>query len=359
MRRLEKSPPAKRSNSPLPILRTASQSQSTYCREYGIYRLRIDEKTISILVVLSVRRDVRTPFNPADESGHNLSIILFLKAMGRGRLQVLVLRLCWTCMVSTAVTLRSSSAFIHPRACFVAGFSSSSLNLRNRKTANAKCCLPRSRLFSLSSSSSDTMSNNNNNAVNYDNNNDNSDDAYFGRFVIPAASIFYRSPNELSIAFVNLRPIVDGHVLVMSARSVARLEDLTNEEHDDIWRTVRVVQGILKEQYADNATAATTDSDKTTSASSLSFNVAVQDGRAAGQSVPHVHVHILPRSSGDFARNDDVYQELEEWAPRPAAADTIGSSNAIDVPDDDQRRDRTREEMAQEAALYRKIIGTE
>jgi bis(5'-adenosyl)-triphosphatase len=198
-----------------------------------------------------------------------------------------------------------------------------------------------------------------NNAVNCDNNKGNSDDAYFGKFVIPAASIFYRSPtSELSIAFVNLRPIVPGHVLVMSARSVARLEDLTNEEHDDMWRTVRVVQDILKQQYAGKATAATTDSDKTTSssASSLSFNVAVQDGRAAGQSVPHVHVHILPRSSGDFARNDDVYQELEEWAPRPVAAASIGSSNAIDVPDDDQRRDRTREEMAQEAALYRKII---
>jgi bis(5'-adenosyl)-triphosphatase len=206
------------------------------------------------------------------------------------------------------------------------------------------------------------MSNSSSNAVNCDNNNDNSDDAYFGKFIIPAASIFYRSPSELSIAFVNLRPIVPGHVLVMSARSVARLEDLTDEEHDDMWRTVRVVQGILKKQYTDEATtcAATTDSDKTTSssASSLSFNVAVQDGRAAGQSVPHVHVHILPRSSGDFARNDDVYQELEEWAPRPVAADTIGSSNAIDVPDDDQRRDRTREEMAQEAAMYREIIDS-
>jgi bis(5'-adenosyl)-triphosphatase len=201
------------------------------------------------------------------------------------------------------------------------------------------------------------------------NNNDNSDDAdadaYFGKFVIPAASIFYRSPGDLSIAFCNLRPIVPGHVLVMSARSVARLEDLTDEEHDDMWRTARVVQGILKQQYYDKATAATTDSDKTTSASSLSFNVAVQDGAAAGQSVPHVHVHILPRSPGDFARNDDVYQELEEWAPRVVAAASSGSGNAtvkktakIDVPEDDQRRDRTREEMANEAAMYREILCT-
>jgi bis(5'-adenosyl)-triphosphatase len=266
-------------------------------------------------------------------------------------------------MISTAVALRRSSAHIHTRACFVAGFSSSSLNLRNRKYANA--CLPRSRLFALSSSSSsNTMSSNNSNAANSDNNNDNSGDAYFGKFAIPAASIFYRSPSELSIAFVNLRPIVPGHVLVMSARAVARLEDLTDEEHDDMWRTVRVVQGILKQQYADNANAAKTASDKTasSSASSLSFNVAVQDGRAAGQSVPHVHVHILPRSSGDFARNDDIYQELEEWAPRAPVANTadaaVEDTAKLDVPDDDQRRDRTREEMAQEAAMYREILCT-
>jgi bis(5'-adenosyl)-triphosphatase len=262
-------------------------------------------------------------------------------------------------MISAAVAWRSTSALFHTRTCFVASFSSSSLSQRDRKSANA--CPPRSRLFSSSASLINTMpdNNNNSNAATNDNN-DNTEDAYFGKFVIPAASIFYRSPGTLSTAFVNLRPIVPGHVLVMSARSVARIEDLTDEEHDDLWRSVRVVQGILKQQYSEKATA--TDADKTTSTSLLSFNVAVQDGRAAGQSVPHVHVHILPRSSGDFARNDDIYQELEEWAPRAPVANTadaaVEDTAKLDVPDDDQRRDRTREEMAQEAAMYREILCT-
>jgi bis(5'-adenosyl)-triphosphatase len=98
--------------------------------------------------------------------------------------------------------------------------------------------------------------------------------------------------------------------------------------------------------------------------------VAVQDGRAAGQSVPHVHVHILPRSAGDFERNDDVYHELEVWAPRDACLNDNSNSNStnndddtaaaamkLTVPEDDQRRDRTREEMAQEAAMYRDILA--
>ena len=38
--------------------------------------------------------------------------------------------------------------------------------------------------------------------------------------------------------------------------------------------------------------------------------ISIQDGPSAGQTVPHVHVHILPRSSGDFENNDDIYNEL-------------------------------------------------
>ena len=103
-----------------------------------------------------------------------------------------------------------------------------------------------------------------------------SGDMKFGRFLIPNNSIFFRSSK--SAAFVNLRPIVPGHVLVMPERIVPTMDELTEEEYVDMWKSVRIVQAALRKQY--DATA---------------FNVAVQDGRAAGQSVPHVHVHILPR----------------------------------------------------------------
>jgi len=175
----------------------------------------------------------------------------------------------------------------------------------------------------------------------------------FGRFIIPKASIFYQSntkvdstdekdtsqnnPRVNSMAFVNLRPIVPGHVLVIPQRIVPLMSDLTLEEYVDMWTTVRQVQTLLTIEYP-KATA---------------FNVAVQDGKAAGQSVPHVHVHILPRHDKDFERNDDVYTELEEWAPRVTTSDTTTASKRLDVPDDDQRRDRTPQEMADEAERYR------
>lgn len=151
---------------------------------------------------------------------------------------------------------------------------------------------------------------------------------------------------------MNLRPIVPGHVLVIPEERVATMAELSMEAYIDMWTTVRAVQDVLRRHYAD-ATA---------------FNVAVQDGRAAGQSVPHVHVHILPRTGGDYQRNDDVYTDLETWAPRPAAQIANGiNENLVDdgsnnkkgtlhVPADKERRDRTIQEMTEEATLYRKIL---
>jgi len=158
----------------------------------------------------------------------------------------------------------------------------------------------------------------------------------FGRFKISPSQIFYRTKH--SFALVNLRPLVDGHVLVCSTRVTPHLSDLDTDEYVDLWTTVRSVQDALKRQYKCD-----------------SFNVAVQDGTAAGQSVPHVHVHILPRTDGDFERNDDVYDALENWAPR----DVPVTKKKLEVPEDDQRIDRTPEEMSAEASIYRALLNIE
>mmetsp|Transcript_17496 Transcript_17496/g.37954 ORF Transcript_17496/g.37954 Transcript_17496/m.37954 type:complete len:265 (+) Transcript_17496:71-865(+) len=167
----------------------------------------------------------------------------------------------------------------------------------------------------------------------------------FGRYVIDSSQIFYRSPSNLSTAIVNLRPIVPGHVLILSTRVAPLLKDLTDDEYCDLWQTVRKVQDMLDKKYG-------------SSNSPCSFNVAVQDGRSAGQSVPHVHVHILPRHDGDFERNDEVYDELEAWAPRAedgAAKKEMG--RGLDVLDDPDRMDRTMEQMKAEADAYRELMN--
>ena len=166
------------------------------------------------------------------------------------------------------------------------------------------------------------------------NNNNMGSDVMFGRFKILANQIFHRT--EHSFALVNLRPLVKGHVLVVSNRIAPLLSDLHDHEYDDLWRTVRKVQQALKKQYNCDA-----------------FNVAVQDGQSAGQSVPHVHVHILPRYNGDLERNDDIYDQLEMWAPREEDSQ---KKKRLEVPDDDERKDRTIEEMAEEAKIYQALM---
>ena len=156
----------------------------------------------------------------------------------------------------------------------------------------------------------------------------------FGRFKISPNQIFHKT--ELSYALVNLRPLVPGHVLVVSNRVAPLLSDLEEEEYDDLFRTVRVVQKVLKKQYKCDA-----------------FNVAVQDGQGAGQSVPHVHVHILPRYNTD-TEGDEIYNKLENWAPRDTEKRV---RPRLDVPDDSERRDRTEKEMADEAAIYKSLIN--
>lgn len=181
-----------------------------------------------------------------------------------------------------------------------------------------------------------------NQTPNNNNSNLSDGDKLFGKFVIPAASIFYQSTQnqqQSSFAFVNLRPIVQGHVLVCPTTIVPHLHELSYEEYTDLWKTVRVVQAILKETYPDTT----------------AFNVAVQDGAAAGQSVPHVHVHILPRAAGDFERSDDVYDALQAWAPRPELESTV----TLEVLPDEARQDRTRQQMADEAALYRQATAAQ
>ena len=161
----------------------------------------------------------------------------------------------------------------------------------------------------------------------------------FGKFKIPASHIFVKT--ELSFGFVNLRPIVPGHVLISPRRVVGRLKDLTEEEYTDLWSTVRTTQNMLVKRYGPSASA---------------FNVAVQDGAASGQSVPHVHVHILPRSQGDYQTNDHVHNELQEWAPRKEMTASQAGKATLDVPEDGDRNDRTPHQMAEEAAAYGDLL---
>ncbi|XP_060054686.1 vacuolar protein sorting-associated protein 26C isoform X4 [Erinaceus europaeus] len=115
----------------------------------------------------------------------------------------------------------------------------------------------------------------------------------FGQHLIKPSVVFLQT--ELSFALVNRKPVVPGHVLVCPLRPVARLRDLRPDEVADLFQAAQRVGAAVERHFQ-----------------ATSLTVSVQDGPEAGQTVRHVHVHVLPRRAGDFRRNDSVYEELRE-----------------------------------------------
>ena len=83
-------------------------------------------------------------------------------------------------------------------------------------------------------------------------------------------------------AFLDIFPRREGHTLVIPIRPVQRLAELTPEEGAQLMSGITAVQRRLGSRFG------TTD-----------FTVCLHDGPLAGQEVPHVHVHVLPRTAGD------------------------------------------------------------
>ncbi|XP_072948496.1 nitrilase and fragile histidine triad fusion protein NitFhit isoform X2 [Epargyreus clarus] len=143
----------------------------------------------------------------------------------------------------------------------------------------------------------------------------------FGHVRIPESCVFYTS--ELTYAFVNLRCVTPGHVLVAPIRLAERNKDLTAEEANDFYRTIRLVQMLMERVHQTE-----------------SCTVTIQDGPDAGQT--HLHCHIMPRKRGDFIQNDLIYLEL-------AKHDQFSSSHPGKPP-------RSLTEMETEAAMLRQEL---
>lgn len=85
-----------------------------------------------------------------------------------------------------------------------------------------------------------------------------------------------------TLAFLDASPVTEGHALVVPKRHVASIFELPSDELAALWAQVATVRTLLAEKYSLDA-----------------FNIGVNDGAAAGQTVPHAHVHVIPRYGGD------------------------------------------------------------
>ncbi len=85
-----------------------------------------------------------------------------------------------------------------------------------------------------------------------------------------------------TISFLDAFPVAKGHTLVIPKQHYAKIQDLPSEINEKLFNTVHKM--IPKVDSLQGSTL-----------------VAIHNGKDSGQEVPHVHVHLIPRSNNDSA----------------------------------------------------------
>lgn len=88
--------------------------------------------------------------------------------------------------------------------------------------------------------------------------------------------------SKRSIAFLDAFPLTKGHSLVIPKRHYSKVQEMTDDDSQDLFDLVKDVTAKV-----DKLTGATL--------------VAIHNGKQSGQEIPHVHVHLIPRSKDDSA----------------------------------------------------------
>ncbi len=96
---------------------------------------------------------------------------------------------------------------------------------------------------------------------------------------LPASVVF---ENQTSLAFLDVGPLADGHLLLIPRDHCVALVDMPIEESSRLLALIPTLGRALLEVTGAEG-----------------FNVLINNGSVAGQVVPHVHIHIIPRQSGD------------------------------------------------------------
>lgn len=90
--------------------------------------------------------------------------------------------------------------------------------------------------------------------------------------------------NKLAIAYLDEFPVSKGHILIISKRHASTFFDLTKEEQISLITLLNECKEYIDKKYNPDG-----------------YNVGLNCGEFAGQSVMHVHMHLIPRYKGDVS----------------------------------------------------------
>jgi diadenosine tetraphosphate (Ap4A) HIT family hydrolase len=87
-------------------------------------------------------------------------------------------------------------------------------------------------------------------------------------------------------AVLDIFPITEGHVLILSRSHASHLEQLSAQEHTELFQFAHQIGKRMFDVMDDVS----------------DYTLVVNNGRDAGQHIPHVHIHLIPRRKGDSLR---------------------------------------------------------
>jgi bis(5'-adenosyl)-triphosphatase len=115
-------------------------------------------------------------------------------------------------------------------------------------------------------------------------------------------------------ALVNLKPILPGHSLIVPRRHVERLLDMDEAEVAALAGFARRISALLVDAF-----------------SATGIDWTLQDGAVAGQTVMHLHLHLIPRWEGDLPRPGDWYPALRAVREGSSEARPPLDDDALDI----------------------------
>lgn len=99
---------------------------------------------------------------------------------------------------------------------------------------------------------------------------------------LPSARVI--DENATALVIRDGYPVSPGHTLLIPKRHMGSFFDLSAQERDDLLTLLDRAKLVLDTEFQPKG-----------------YNIGINDGPAAGQTVPHLHVHLIPRFEGDVS----------------------------------------------------------
>ena len=125
-------------------------------------------------------------------------------------------------------------------------------------------------------------------------------DCVFCRIIAGEVSAHFVLEDEATVAFLDARPVFKGHVLVVPRRHYVTLADLPPAGVGPLFERVRLISAAVPAALGAQGTF-------------------VALNNVVSQSVPHLHVHVVPRTKGDGLRG--FFWPRQRYASEDEAAD--------------------------------------